>query len=341
VVEISTPGKAYKVRKGDTLEKIARKLDSEVDDLARANKLKKPYRLHPGQTIRGPGGSAKAYVVASGDTLGAIARRFDVTSDELRSANGLRRGARVAPGRKLRLPAGYRDRGPVVVTAEVSKPPPSSSFRYPTPVGQTLPPPRTASEGLPATPQPYAPSGRAYSTPQPYAPSGRAYSPPRTYTPSGSSSGGLTGAPVASAAVSDAQIMQMGRGLFAWPIRGDVISGFGGKGNGQRNDGLNIRAASGDAVRAAAAGDVVYAGDQVPGFGNLVLIKHPDGWVTAYGHLARVDVRMQQKVTQGQQIGQAGATGGVAEPQLHFEVRYAANPQERARPVDPELVLPR
>ena len=94
-------------------------------------------------------------------------------------------------------------------------------------------------------------------------------------------------------------------------------------------------------MRSAADGDVVYAGDQVPGFGNLVLVKHADGWVTAYGHLARVDVKMQQKVVQGQQIGQAGDTGGVAEPQLHFEVRYAPSPTERARPVNPELVLGR
>jgi len=326
VVEVSIPGKAYKVRKGDTLEKIARKLDSEVDDLARLNKLKRPYRLHPGQTIRGPGSSAKAYVVGSGDTFAAIAKRFDVSTEELRAANGLRRGASVAPGRKLRLPAGYRDRGPVTVTTEVpaERGPPPSSFRKPPPVGQTLPPPRSASEGLPSSPQPYTPSGRPYT-------------PPRTYTPGGA----VTGAPQASAPISDAKIMEMGRGLFAWPIRGDFISSFGGKGNGQRNDGLNIRATAGDAVRSAAAGDVVYAGDQVPGFGNLVLIKHADGWVTAYGHLSRVDVRMQQKVGQGQQIGQVGSTGGVTEPQLHFEVRYAPSPQERARPVDPELVLPK
>lgn len=79
----------------------------------------------------------------------------------------------------------------------------------------------------------------------------------------------------------------------------------------------------------------------MPGFGNLVLIKHADGWVTAYGHLARVDVKMQQKVVQGQQIGQAGTSGGVSEPQLHFEVRYASAPSERARPIDPKLVLGR
>ena len=141
--------------------------------------------------------------------------------------------------------------------------------------------------------------------------------------------------------LSDAQVSELGRGRFVWPLQGAIVSDFGPKTPGQRNDGLNIGAPLGASVRAAAAGDVVYAGDQVPGFGNLVLIKHPDGWVTAYGHLSRVDVKMQQKVTQGQQIGQAGTSGGVTEPQLHFEVRYAPNPLERARPVDPKLVLPK
>jgi murein DD-endopeptidase MepM/ murein hydrolase activator NlpD len=141
--------------------------------------------------------------------------------------------------------------------------------------------------------------------------------------------------------LTDAQISQLGRGRFIWPIRGETISDFGPKGTGQRNDGLNIRIQAGAPVRAAAAGDIVYAGDQVPGFGNLVLIKHADGWVTAYGHLGRVDVKMQQKVVQGEQIGQSGASGGMPEPQLHFEVRYAPTPADRARPINPLLVLPR
>ena len=141
---------------------------------------------------------------------------------------------------------------------------------------------------------------------------------------------------------SDAEISALGRGRFIWPIRGDILATYGPKATvGQRNDGINIRAETGETVRAAAAGDVVYAGDQVPGFGNLVLVKHADGWVTAYGHLARSDVKMQQKVVQGQQLGTVGQTGGVAEPQLHFEVRYAPTPADRARPIDPTLVLPK
>ena len=321
VITIETAGKAVRVKKGETLERVARRLDSDVGELARINRLKRPYRLRAGQTIRGPGDSAKAYVAARDDTLATVAERFDVTVDRLRQANGLRRGAAIAPGRKLRLPAGYRDRGP---GRAVEPTEPRSSFSNPTPVGRTLPPPRSAMpEALPNGPQPYIPPPRRPSASYP------------------SPGGSVSGAPTASPAVSDAQIMQMGRGVFTWPARGQILSGFGDKGAGQRNDGLNIRASAGDPVRAAASGDVVYAGDQVPGFGNLVLIKHADGWVTAYGHLGKVEVRMQQKVTQGQQIGEAGATGGVSEPQLHFEVRYAPNPQERARPIDPALVLPK
>jgi murein DD-endopeptidase MepM/ murein hydrolase activator NlpD len=317
VVEIDGPAKRYTVRKGDNLEKIARKLDTDVDDLAKDNRLKKPYRLQPGQSLKGPSSTAKAYVVGRDDTLAGIARRFSVTEAALRQANGLRRGASVAPGRKLRLPAGYRDRGPQVVTTRVTVDEPSSAARSPAAPAETTQRPTTSSVlRLPASPQPYR---------LPARPPGPAV---------------VNGAPVATPPPSDAQITQMGRGVFAWPLRGEILSGFGGRGNGPRNDGLNIRAAAGDAIRAAAAGDVVYAGDQVPGFGNLVLIKHADGWITAYGHLGRVEVRMQQKVAQGQTIGQAGSTGGVSEPQLHFEVRYAPNPQERARPVDPALVLP-
>ena len=89
VVSVEVPGRGYKVRKGDTLEKIAGKLDSDIGELARDNHLKKPYRLKPGQVLAGPSASGKAYVVGDGDTLFAIARRFNVSVDALRSENGL------------------------------------------------------------------------------------------------------------------------------------------------------------------------------------------------------------------------------------------------------------
>jgi murein DD-endopeptidase MepM/ murein hydrolase activator NlpD len=141
--------------------------------------------------------------------------------------------------------------------------------------------------------------------------------------------------------LSDADITALGRGRFDWPVRGEVISDFGPKGGGRRNDGLDIAAPAGTPVRAAAAGKVVYSGGDVPGFGVTVLIQHEDGWVTVYGNLQTASVRMQQVVRAGEQIGAVGASGGAPRPQLHFEVRYSPSPKFKAKAIDPALVLPR
>ena len=346
VTEVEGPPRAYRVKKGDTLDKVADKLGVSVAQLKKENHLKKSL-IRPGQTLKGPRGTVKAYVVGPGDTTFSIAKRFNVTAEALRAANGMGRRGSIHTGEKLRLPSGYRDRGPLVTAA----PPPIRMQPQPAaPPIRTLPQAYTPSSTAEALPT--APGARPPSGPQPYTPPATArpytpqpYSPPvtaRPYIPAPTTPGGGPPlAPQSAAPPSDAQISEMGRGRFQWPLKGEILSDFGPKTPGQRNDGINIQAGSGDAVHAAASGDVVYAGDQVPGFGNLVLVKHADGWVTAYGHLSRVEVKMQQKVSQGQEIGQAGSTGGVAEPQLHFEVRYAPNPLERARPIDPKLVLPR
>lgn len=117
---------------------------------------------------------------------------------------------------------------------------------------------------------------------------------------------------------------------FAWPVRGQVISKFGPISKGRNNDGINIKAARGTPVKAADAGTVAYAGNELKGFGNLILIKHTDGWVTAYAHNDTLKVRKGQKVARGSTIATVGSTGGVTQPQLHFETRAgkkALNPQ--------------
>ena len=108
---------------------------------------------------------------------------------------------------------------------------------------------------------------------------------------------------------------------FIWPVKGKLVSGFGRKSDGLYNDGVNIVAARGTVVRAAGSGIVAYAGNELRGFGNLLLIKHGDGWVTAYAHNERLVVRRGEKVRQGQVIARVGATGNVVHPQLHFEIR--------------------
>lgn len=113
---------------------------------------------------------------------------------------------------------------------------------------------------------------------------------------------------------------------FAWPVRGQVISNFGTIGKGIKNDGINIKAASGTQVNAADAGTVVYAGNELKGFGNLILVKHSDGWITAYAHNERIFVRKGQTIRKGEKIAAVGTTGGVNTPQLHFETHVNKKP---------------
>jgi LysM repeat protein len=306
VVEVEGPRRSYRARRGDTLSSVAAKLGVSTAQLKRENHLRSNH-VRRGQVFHGRGEMVKAYVVGPRDTIYSIARRFDVTVEKLKAANGIRGRASIHTGQKLRLPGGYHDRGPAAGTFT----PPT--YQAPPATTEQQPPTR------PAITPPTRPS---------YAPPLTAGAPPAV-------------APTQSPAPSDAQISEMGRGRFIWPLQGQIISDFGAKPSGQKNDGVNIEANTGDPVRAAAAGSVVYAGDQVPGYGNLVLINHADGWVTAYAHLSKVEVKMQQKVVQGQEIGLAGSTGGVSQPQVHFEVRYHSNPSDRALPVDPKLVLPR
>ncbi|WP_426169550.1 peptidoglycan DD-metalloendopeptidase family protein [Sandarakinorhabdus sp. DWP1-3-1] len=118
---------------------------------------------------------------------------------------------------------------------------------------------------------------------------------------------------------------------FRWPVEGRVLSGFGAKPGGRFNDGVNLKASAGAPVRAAGEGVVAYAGDAIPGFGNLVLIKHAGGWVTAYGHNEALLVTRGKRVAQGDIIARAGATGAVSEPQVHFELRRGRSPVDPVR----------
>lgn len=118
---------------------------------------------------------------------------------------------------------------------------------------------------------------------------------------------------------------------FIWPVTGSIVSGFGPKEGGLHNDGINIAAPAGTPVRAAEDGVVSYVGNEIRGYGNLVLLRHTDGWVTAYAHNARNLVARGQMVLRGDVIASVGASGGISQPQSHFELRQgtiAVNPIE-------------
>jgi murein DD-endopeptidase MepM/ murein hydrolase activator NlpD len=145
------------------------------------------------------------------------------------------------------------------------------------------------------------------------------------------STGATTNQPAAVANIP--QPASRAGGLFQWPVNGKVISSFGATSGGLHNDGINIAAPRGTPVHAAENGVVVYAGNQLRGFGNLVLIRHADGWVTAYAHNDTLLVKKGQQVKRGDVIARVGSTGNVSQPQLHFEVRKGTEA------VDPKTML--
>ena len=138
--------------------------------------------------------------------------------------------------------------------------------------------------------------------------------------------------PVQTVAVTPSQI---GTNTLRWPSKGKVLSGFGQRTDGTHNDGINIAARKGAAVRAVENGVVAYVGNELRAFGNLVLIKHSDGWVSTYAHAEEILVARGDRVRKGQVIARVGSSGNAREPQLHFELRRGKNA------VDPLEYLPR
>jgi murein DD-endopeptidase MepM/ murein hydrolase activator NlpD len=113
---------------------------------------------------------------------------------------------------------------------------------------------------------------------------------------------------------------------FRWPANGRVISAYGPNNNGQQNDGINIALPENTPVKAAEEGVVAYAGSELKGYGNLVLVRHPNGYVTAYAHAKELLVKRGDQVKRGQVIARSGQSGNVNAPQLHFEIRKGASP---------------
>lgn len=161
--------------------------------------------------------------------------------------------------------------------------------------------------------------------------SGRRPTPPSSVSPPANAAGQTAALP----RPAPSQPPPQAAGGFDWPLEGSVISEFGPKGGGRYNDGINIAAPAGTPVRAAESGVVAYAGNEVRGFGNMLLLKHADGWVTAYAHNQELLVQRGDRVRRGQMIARVGSSGSVDRPQLHFELRKGK------QAVDPMRELPR
>jgi murein DD-endopeptidase MepM/ murein hydrolase activator NlpD len=282
-----------------------------------------------GTVERGP-----AWVtIQRGQSLSEIAHSYHVPMKVVAEANGLSPPYGIQAGRTLMIPGagqpsaqtpaavpGSPPGGQQVAAAPATRPdkPASAPSDKPSVQATPLPPvvsPATEAKGDAAAPA-VNPSG---ITPAPVAPATAPPSPQVAPEPPGSI-GTTPPAPRSS-------------GAFLWPVRGPILAAYGPRSDGTHNDGVNIGAARGAAVEAADAGVVAYTGNELRGYGNLVLIKHANGWISAYAHCDQLLVKRGEKVARGQVIARVGSTGNVSEPQLHFELRRGH------QPVDPREYL--
>jgi murein DD-endopeptidase MepM/ murein hydrolase activator NlpD len=248
---------------------------------------------------RASAAAGQIVVVGQGDTLHTVARRYGVTLPALIASNGLKPPYFIVPGQRLVLPAPGRH---IVESGDTLF---DISRKYGIDMASLARANNLTGSFLIVV-------GQQLVLPA----SARVAAPAQGDRP-------------AVAALPDPAPLAGGR--FAWPLRGTVIEEFGAKGGGIRNDGINIQAVAGDSVLAAENGVVAYAGNELPGLGNLLLIRHSDGWVTAYAHNDQLLVRRGDTVNRGQRVATAGSSGSVRAPQLHFEIRLgseAVNPLE-------------
>jgi murein DD-endopeptidase MepM/ murein hydrolase activator NlpD len=293
----------------DTLEIIARRYNVTPAAILQANGYKGPRVLSPGQQliIPRPGAVVAAapvmsapvskpvvtavaapsvHVVNHGDTLMSIARRNHISAGELARANGLDSSAKLKIGMKLNVP--------VKASAAVA------------PVAQPV-----AAQAAPVSAPPATKLAAVTTDSQQKARLAQ-----------------TTNVEEAPAAETPAKAAEATGALptFRWPVRGKVITGYGAKTNGKSNDGINLAVPEGTPVKAAEDGVVAYSGNELKGYGNLVLVRHSNGYVTAYAHASELLVKRGDTIKRGQIIAKSGQSGEVGSPQLHFEIRKGSNP---------------
>jgi murein DD-endopeptidase MepM/ murein hydrolase activator NlpD len=243
----------------------------------------------PSRPTQAPATRSVTHKVVPGETLTSIARHYGKSRVEIAKANRIDSHATVRVGQKLTIP-GVRPAPHKIAANAKARPAPAPTA------------------AAPAKPQAPAPTQVASAQPAATA---------RMVTPANET-------PKASAsAMSD---ITGAVPSFRWPVRGRVIAAFGTKVNGAPNDGINLAVPEGTSVKAAEDGVVAYAGNELKGYGNLVLVRHANGYVTAYAHASEVMVKRGDQVKRGQILARAGQTGNVTSPQLHFEIRKGSTP---------------
>lgn len=325
---------------GDTLYSIARTFDIPVRALIDANHMEPPYQVVAGRSLILP--PLRTYVVRSGETLYSVSRMYGVDATTLAQENHLDPPYRIGTGMILVLPPTV---SPESVTAPASSAASAAITVTPLPIESvplsgpaqsgtaTIPPPLPTASAPAAAPVGSPPPPAAI--PQAPAPSPRIAEAEPAPTPAPPESAATPSRPPEQTAALPPPPPRSGRS-FLWPVHGHVIGHYGPGASGSHNDGINIAAPAGTAVVAADAGVVAYAGNELRGYGNLILIKHADGWMTAYAHNQKLLVVRGERVRRGQAIARVGSTGAVSEPQLHFEIRKGVHALDPASYLAPQ-----
>jgi murein DD-endopeptidase MepM/ murein hydrolase activator NlpD len=248
---------------------------------------------------------AYTHTIAGGESLYTIARKYDVTTQAIVLANNLSSPDKIVVGQKVIIPG----RPDLVQSAPAAAPAPVQVASANVQTIASVP----TSPGL-------APAAGTLQ-----APTAAAVAPVAAPTPAATP----VAAPTQVAAAPASEPAMSGSDKFRWPVSGRVITDFAAS----RGTGINIDVPAGSTVKAAENGTVIYVGSGVEGYGNLILVRHPNGYVSAYAHLDGMSVAKGATVTRGDSIGTVGQTGSVSKPQLHFELRKGATP------VDPVPLL--
>lgn len=295
----------YTLLPGDTFQKIAAQYGVDLGDLIAMNGN---VSLTPGARIKLP--APRAYRVRAGDSVMILSRMFGLSPQEILSRNHLSATTPLRVGQVLSLPSATgptrTSTAPAYVQMVSYHPAPVQrmDLRSDIPVAaprmglMTPPPQKPMAQAASFTPAP------TIARPLPQA-QGEAPAVQRQLSPLQLSS----------------YVPARAGNRFMRPVNGQVLSRYGAKSGGLYNEGVNIAAPRGSAVRAADNGRVVYVGSGAKGYGNLVLIKHADGYITAYAHMDKVLVTDGQIISRGESIGTVGSTGNVDRAQLHFEIR--------------------
>jgi murein DD-endopeptidase MepM/ murein hydrolase activator NlpD len=310
VAAVHAPAQGTRIIVGtsDTLEILARRYNVTPAAILQANGYRGPRVLSPGQQLIIPRSGAIAaapvmptvasrpvaissaassvHVVNRGETLMGIARRSHISAGELARANGLEPGAKLQLGMKLNVPL-KGSTAAIPATQPVLAQAAPASVPFATRVAAITPDPQQKARLAQTTSVEEAPAVE-------------------TAVKASEATGALP--------------------TFRWPVRGKVITSYGAKTNGKANDGINVAVPEGTPIKAAEDGVVAYSGNELKGYGNLVLVRHANGYVTAYAHASELLVKRGDTIKRGQVIAKSGQSGEVASPQLHFEIRKGSTP---------------